>query len=761
MIRTTVLLFLALFAGAASAQNATLCTGYNDKGAPIGAAESFMTGNPTLFLILEFDEAPPKTVRYVPGIFRKENGKLELVARGNAVVPTGTTNKLRFGFHLAGRAWSRGGGSFLFVVNRLEEGQKEKNIVAKPFTVRAGTRHALLIGISDYAPKGPSKGDLQACHLDALRLKEILIKGYGFDTKNVRTLLSLDATAANIRQELHALVERAGPDDAVVIAYAGHGTQIPDLDGDEPDGWDEALCPADEKPRLMTNADQLRVYISDDELGEILKRFKTRNVTIFFDSCHSGTAVREGEEEYDVLDGPRKRTNKQAVGRKLIEAAEDARRNSTKPVAKGLDVDRRYVFLSAARAWETAMGNNRGGFFSAALQHELIHGDGESWDRLVRNIRKNAQRLNPGQSPDAMGAVRRYPFSLQEAPNDAPHVRPTVTAFGGIEGEKILTAVPTGKVVLLSFQQGAVLENSGVEMDVYEPGLAGIGEPHGRVRITGRFTDHKFKNGGRMLGAQALVLIGTVNRGDHLVPRSFRVPASSPSVGMTFLRNTPADVQAQLRPLLQPMIALLTSDARIRLLLKARATTCDYIVVPRKVGDQAGVIVLTPAMQYVGQSTGDATTMANDVRTLLTTRHDNFTRMNRVSNPSADRDVRVVVQGGDAVRKAGDKITCTGYVSAPSYLYAWVTAPNDAPRLVLATKNKVANDSAFDFAVPLPAKGKGRCVLKVIASERPLNVSASTDSLIQALRASYPVAGGKDFISTDGWGDETMWVEYR
>jgi metacaspase-1 len=27
--------------------------------------------------------------------------------------------------------------------------------------------------------------------------------------------------------------------------YSGHGTQIPDDDGDEADGMDEALCPVD------------------------------------------------------------------------------------------------------------------------------------------------------------------------------------------------------------------------------------------------------------------------------------------------------------------------------------------------------------------------------------------------------------------------------------------------------------------------------------------------------------------------------------
>ena len=41
------------------------------------------------------------------------------------------------------------------------------------------------------------------------------------------------------------LISGAKPGDIVVIQYAGHGTQVKDLDGDETDGQDEALVPVD------------------------------------------------------------------------------------------------------------------------------------------------------------------------------------------------------------------------------------------------------------------------------------------------------------------------------------------------------------------------------------------------------------------------------------------------------------------------------------------------------------------------------------
>jgi hypothetical protein len=83
---------------------------------------------------------------------------------------------------------------------------------------------------------------------------------------------------------LDELIGRARAGDLVVVQYSGHGSFVPDRDGDEPDGLDECLCPWD----VATQGP-----IVDDELAAIYKD-RPRGVRLLMvsDSCHSGTVAR-------------------------------------------------------------------------------------------------------------------------------------------------------------------------------------------------------------------------------------------------------------------------------------------------------------------------------------------------------------------------------------------------------------------------------------------------------------------------------------
>jgi hypothetical protein len=69
-----------------------------------------------------------------------------------------------------------------------------------------------------------------------------------------------------------------------VITYSGHGTWVPDEDGDEADHRDEAICPVD----LWDHG-----VITDDELYQIFTARAVGARLIFVsDSCHSGSVNR-------------------------------------------------------------------------------------------------------------------------------------------------------------------------------------------------------------------------------------------------------------------------------------------------------------------------------------------------------------------------------------------------------------------------------------------------------------------------------------
>jgi hypothetical protein len=70
----------------------------------------------------------------------------------------------------------------------------------------------------------------------------------------------------------------------VVFQYAGHGSRVADLDGDEQGGMDSALCPVD----FSAGG-----FLIDDDVRAILGALADGvNFTCFFDCCHSGTITR-------------------------------------------------------------------------------------------------------------------------------------------------------------------------------------------------------------------------------------------------------------------------------------------------------------------------------------------------------------------------------------------------------------------------------------------------------------------------------------
>jgi metacaspase-1 len=138
-------------------------------------------------------------------------------------------------------------------------------------------RYGLCIGINDYPGTG---SDLSGCVNDAHDWAGELTKR-GFE---VATMLDAEATGAAMRDAIGRRVGAAASGDLVVITYSGHGTWVPDDDGDEPDRRDEALCPYD-----IASAGPLL----DDELYDLLSdRERGVRIVMISDSCHSGTVAR-------------------------------------------------------------------------------------------------------------------------------------------------------------------------------------------------------------------------------------------------------------------------------------------------------------------------------------------------------------------------------------------------------------------------------------------------------------------------------------
>ena len=145
-----------------------------------------------------------------------------------------------------------------------------------PVTATGGARKALCVGIDKYG----APYDLAGCVNDATNWAKTL-RSLDFD---VTTLHDRAATRGAILESFGALVRAARPGDVIVFQFAGHGTQVDDLDRDEDDSLDEAFCPAD-------FADG-RLLIDDDIKSVVASMQPGVNLTCFIDCCHSGTITR-------------------------------------------------------------------------------------------------------------------------------------------------------------------------------------------------------------------------------------------------------------------------------------------------------------------------------------------------------------------------------------------------------------------------------------------------------------------------------------
>ena len=138
-------------------------------------------------------------------------------------------------------------------------------------------KRALCIGINDYPGTG---SDLSGCVNDANDWAAAFAKR-GF---SVATLFDRKATGAGIRTAIRRLLDASKRRDSMIIQFSGHGSFVPDEDGDEPDGTDECICPYDIADRGP---------ITDDELFDLYSsKSPGSRLVMISDSCHSGTVAR-------------------------------------------------------------------------------------------------------------------------------------------------------------------------------------------------------------------------------------------------------------------------------------------------------------------------------------------------------------------------------------------------------------------------------------------------------------------------------------
>ncbi len=153
---------------------------------------------------------------------------------------------------------------------------------------------ALLVGIDEY--QAESVQDLNGCVNDVEAMRIFLLNQLGIPENHIRMLTNQQATRAAILHSFEAfLIDNPAVafNNQMLFHYSGHGSQMKDTTGVEPDGHNETIVPHDSRTHHPDVYD-----IPDKTLGALLARLAERkgsHITVILDSCHSGSGTRRIE----------------------------------------------------------------------------------------------------------------------------------------------------------------------------------------------------------------------------------------------------------------------------------------------------------------------------------------------------------------------------------------------------------------------------------------------------------------------------------
>jgi len=240
-------------------------------------------------------------------------------------------------------------------------------------------KRAVLIGVNRYRLPG---ADLRGCVNDVKNLQAILSRRYGFAKSDIVTLQDFAASKKAIEAAIGSLVRGGRRGDVLLVHFSGHGSNVPDDNGDEAEGRDEILCPTDLDWKKPLRDDWLRKTFDGLRAGVSL--------TFIADSCHSGTITRavlppDAPIIERYLPSPWDLVAVES-GRALRGAVRGGLRRSGRAARKARDivpVDLPEVLITGCRDTQTSADAMIDGSFNGALTFNLVAAIGEAKDGVT------------------------------------------------------------------------------------------------------------------------------------------------------------------------------------------------------------------------------------------------------------------------------------------------------------------------------------------------------------------------------------------
>jgi len=248
-----------------------------------------------------------------------------------------------------------------------------------------------------------SGNNLEGCGPDNNHARSIVV-AHDVPKKNQRFLYDADGTYKNNCESWRWAGRDLGEDDWAVIFWSSHGTQSVDLNGDEVDGMDEALCCYD-----VDWDSQGRVIncMVDDEISEIIDNSVCR-WAIFIDACYG--EIYDAEKSLKHKSRPRT-IHVPEKAQYWINRAK-SRGLKSRSVFKGLN---RVQVISACRSYQKAadtfLGGEPRGEGSYYFEQYFSKTPEASCVKITCQMRGDMTLHSYSQRPVAQGGLINLPFA--------------------------------------------------------------------------------------------------------------------------------------------------------------------------------------------------------------------------------------------------------------------------------------------------------------------------------------------------------------
>lgn len=159
-------------------------------------------------------------------------------------------------------------------------------------------KRAFMVGISHYdtALTGFQWNNINGT--EDVNLLTPILKKQGFA---ITSLLDEQATFENIITQLSQFADKTKKGDIVYLHFSTHGQPVEDINGDEEDGWDEAIIPIDAYKLYKKGSYEGKKHFLDDQLNTYVSKLRdkigpTGFLYVVIDACHAGTSSRANDE---------------------------------------------------------------------------------------------------------------------------------------------------------------------------------------------------------------------------------------------------------------------------------------------------------------------------------------------------------------------------------------------------------------------------------------------------------------------------------